>query len=409
MRPGFLTASIAWRYLRAPKSHSAVNAISIISMVGVAVATSAIVCVLSVFNGFRGLLTEKLDTLAPDVVITPAAGKVFADGDSVRNILKTIPGVGTVMQTVTDNALAIVDAREMPITLKGVDFKTYPRLTQIDSITLGRTPVSTLTAGDAVASVGVAHQLGIRTVGEPMLVFAPRREGRVNMANPVESFISDSVRIADVFQAYQSDYDEKTVLCDIDLARSMFQYTGEATSVEVNARPGVKPDDLARDIAARLGPSAVVRDRYRQQDLNFRMVEIEKWVTFMMLTFILVIATFNIVTTVCMLVLDKQKSMHTLRALGMRRGLIARIFASESVYVSMGGALAGVALGLVLCLLQQHFGLIRLAGDPANMVITAYPVRVEPIDILWALLPPFVLGLLTAAIAATFAKQKIKS
>lgn len=404
-----LPARIALRYLRAPKSHSAVSAISIISVVGVAVATAAIVCVLSVFNGFRSLLSDKLDILAPDVLVTPAQGKTFADGDSIASLIKTVEGVETVMPSVNDNALAIVGTREMPVALRGIDPAVYPKITAIDSIMLGGTQTASLSPGMAMASVGVARQLGIHTPDETMLIFAPRREGRVNLANPISSFITDSVAVADVFQAMQSEYDEKTVICDISTARALFQYDTEATAIEVKTAPGADPDKVAGEIAAKLGPSAVVKDRFRQQEINFRMVSIEKWVTFLLLIFILIIASFNIISTLCMLIIEKQPSMSTLSAIGMSRKRIGKTFWWESVFVSMAGGIAGLMLGLLLCLLQQHFGLIKLGGDPDSLVITAYPVKVEWTDLIVASVPVVVIGLLSAAIAAAFARSRVSN
>lgn len=402
-----LPARIAYRYLRAPKAHSAVSAISIISVVGVAVATAAIICVLSVFNGFHSLLSEKLDILAPDILVSPAQGKTFADADSVADLLRDVEGVAIAMPSVTDNALAIVNSREMPITLKGIDPAVYPSITAVDSILLGTTRISTLTPGDAVASVGVARQLGIYETGQPMFIFAPKREGRVNLANPMASFITDSVAVADVFQALQSDYDEKTVICDISTARELFQYDTEATDIEIKTAPGADIGKTASRIASLLGPSAVVKDRFRQQEINFRMVSIEKWMTFLLLIFILIIASFNIISTLCMLIIEKQGSMSVLSSLGMSRRRIGSVFSWESIFVALIGGVSGIALGIVLCLLQQHFGLIKLGGDPDSLVIQAYPVKVEYTDVLLALLPVLLIAFATAAIASRFAKSRI--
>lgn len=401
-----LPPRIAWRYLRAPKSHSAVSAIAAVSVVGVAVATAAIICVLSVFNGFRSLLVEKLDIMAPDVEVTPARGKVFADADSLAAAVASVEGVESVMPTVTDNALAIVDSREMPVTLKGIDPALYASHTTIDSIIMGGSRIADLPPDRAVVSIGVARQLGIYETGVPMLVFAPRREGRVNMANPMASFLTDSVEVADVFQAMQSDYDEKTVICDISLARRLFQYDTEATSLEVKTRPGADTRAVAEAVARKIGPQAEVKDRFRRQEINFRMVSIEKWVTFLLLIFILVIASFNIISTLCMLIIEKQQSVATLSALGMGRRRIGAVFWWESIYVTLIGGFSGIILGLILCLIQQHFGIIKFAGDPGSLVIPAYPVRVEGTDILWALLPVMAVGLFTASVAAAFARSR---
>ena len=407
MIPNTLPARIAWRYLRAPKSHSAVSAIAAISVVGVAVATAAIICVLSVFNGFRSILSDKLDILAPDVMVTPSLGKTFADGDSLAAIIGETPGVEIALPTVVDNALAIVDSRERPITLRGVDFSRYPYVTRVDSIITGGRRLESLDSKEAVASVGVARQLGFYNGDVSMLIFAPKREGRVNLANPLASFLTDSVNVADIFQAMQTEYDENNVICDINVARDLFQYDTEATAIEVKAHPGTDITRLAGEISRRLGPDAVVKDRYRQQEMNFRMVEIEKWVTFLILIFILVIASFNIISTLCMLVLEKQQSMSTLLALGMSRRRIGSVFWWESMYVSLIGGISGVIIGILLCLLQEHFGLIRLGGDPSSLVIQAYPVKVELMDIVYSLIPVILIGLCTAWTASAFARSRL--
>lgn len=408
MKLSALPARIAWRYLRAPKSHSAVSAISIVSVVGVAVATAAIICVLSVFNGFRGLLNDKLDTLAPDVLITPAKGKTFANADSIAGIVADMPSVEEVMPAVVDNALAISESREMPVTLRGVDPEAYARITSVDSIIFEGAKMKDLTPADAVVSVGTGQQLAIYATGGTLLLFAPRREGRVNLANPMSSFLTDSVSVAGIFQAMQSDYDNNTVICDITTARNLFQYTTEATQLEVKATPGTDLPALASDIEISLGPNALAKDRARQQQTNFRMVEIEKWVTFLLLIFILLIASFNIISTLCMLIIEKQHSMATLSALGMSRKSIGATFWWESMYVSMSGGIAGIITGLALCLIQEHFGLIKLGGDPEAMIITAYPVAVEWGDVLIALAPVTIIGLAAASIASAFARSRIE-
>lgn len=403
-----LPARLAWRYLRAPKSHSAVSAISIISVVGVAVATAAIVCVLSVFNGFRGLLNNSLDTLAPDVIITPATGKTFTDTDSVLTIIKGVEGVEIAMPSVCDNALAIYEAREMPIYIRGVEPKLYARITSIDSILLDKASINSFSGDNAAISVGIARQLSIyEDSGVPLFIFAPKREGRVNLANPLMSFVTDSLTVKGIFQAMQSEYDENTVICDIDIARQLFQYDNEATAVEVKAKPGISPQLLADKIRQLLGNSTTVKDRMQQQEMNFRMISIEKWVTFLLMVFILLIASFNIISTLCMLIIEKQQSMATLASLGMTRRSIGNTFWWESIYVTLFGGISGVAAGIALCLIQEHFGIIKLSGDPSTMVVSAYPVAVEWGDVFLAIAPVIIIGLVTASISSAFAKSRV--
>ena len=407
MSRSLLALKIAWRYLVAPKSHGAVSAVSIISVVGVAVATAAIVIVLSIFNGFRYHLNSRLDSLTADVSVSPAYGKTISNGDSLAEILRMVPGVEIAMPEVTDNALVIADSREMPVILKGVVPEEFSKITAIDSILLDGNPIGDFNEGEASASVGVAQRLGMISAGESLFIFAPKRKGRVNLANPMTSFLSDSLSVGSIFRSMQIEFDENTVICDISTARTLFQYDDQATSIQIKGTQGQNPGLLAENIREILGPDYVVKDRVEQQEVNFRMVAIEKWITFLLLTFILVIASFNIISTLCMIILDKGASIITLSYLGMTKWRIGTIFRYESFLVTLWGALSGLVLGVVICLLQQHFSLIKLAGDPESLVMQAYPVRVEWLDLCITMVPVMVIGLLAAWISEAFAKSRL--
>lgn len=417
-------ARIALRYLTAKKSHSAVNAISIVSVCGMAVATAAIICVLSVFNGFREVMVSKLDSLSPDILITPARGKTLASPDSVIKAVGAVKGVALASPAVVDNALVISGTREMPVTLRGVVPADYRKVSLIDSILLqgGRflkpdergepsydewgleieCPV------ESVVSIGVAMQLGNVMPGDTLLLFAPRREGRVNPANPAASFVTGEGIVSGVFQSQQSDFDENNVVCDISTARRLFQYEGEeATEISVKCADDADVPGVAAKVAETLGDKYIVRDRLRQHENHFRMVAIEKWVSFLLLFFILVIASFNIISTLTMLVIDKQKALSTLAALGMSRGNIGSVFWWESVYVSIIGGAGGIALGVVLCLLQEKYGLLKLGADPSQLIVNAYPVSLEWGDVGLTLIPIALIGLATASISSSFAKTRI--
>lgn len=347
--------------------------------------------------------------MSPDVMVSPASGKTFADGDSLAAAVSTVDGVAIAMPMVADNALALAGSSEMPVRLLGVDPAAYRRITSLDSIMLdgGKAPLAG--SREAAAAVGTASQLALYEQGTPILLFAPRREGRVNLANPAASFISDSVALSGVYRADRSEVDANTMVCDIEVARMLFQYDAEATEVLVKAAPDVAPETLAGRIRDRLGKGYVVKDRLQQQAMDFRMIEIEKWVTFLLLFFILVIASFNIVSTLAMLVVEKQKSMLVMRAVGMPYSLIGRVFWWESVFVTVAGGIAGLALGVILSLLQEHFGLIRLAGDPSAMIVSAYPVALQWGDVALAFAPVALIGLAAAWVASRFARTRAKS
>lgn len=408
MRRGVLPLRIAWRYLTAPKSHGAVSAISIISVVGVAVATAAIVVVLSVFNGFRHYLNIRLDTLIPDITVSPSYGKTFENGDSLASELMKLPGVALAMPEVSDNALVIADSKEMPVKLKGVKPEMFSQITSIDSLLMDGRPIAADSPKESSIAVGVAQRLGLYAAGDTIFIFAPKRYGRVNMANPLSSFITDSIHVGSVFRSMQTEFDENTVIADIELARELFQYDTEATSILIKTLPGEDISHVAASLNEQLGEDYIVKDRMQQQEVNFRMVRIEKWITFLLLTFILLIASFNIISTLCMLILDKGGALHTLTYIGMSKAKVGRIFWWESILVTLWGAVAGLILGLCVSLLQEKYELIKLSGDPDSLVIHAYPVRVEWLDLGATAIPIVIIGLIAAWISQAFAKARLK-
>lgn len=401
---------IALRYLFGKKSHSAVNAIAIVSVAGVAVATAAVVCVLSVFNGFQTVLTERLDTLSPDIIVTPREGKTIADGDSLATEISKIKGVAVATPTLTDNALGFYNGRETPITLKGVVAEEYSKVTSIDSLLIaGGTPLNQSEASNpGLLSIGLAYKLSMFDYSHPLMVFAPKRTGRFNPANPAAAFVMDSVYVADVFQSLQDTYDENCVFTDIAFVRDLLLYDREATAIEIKASPEANPGRLTDEIATRIGNGYIVKDRLMQQDVNFRMVQIEKWMTFLLLFFILVIASFNIVSTLSMLVLEKQDSMRTMSAIGMHRGQIASVFRWESILVSLFGAAVGLLLGAILCLLQEKFGFITIANGGVEGTAMAYPVKLKVTDLLVTLVPIALITAVCACVAGRFAKSRMQ-
>lgn len=415
---------IAWRYLISKKSHSAVGAISAVSICGMAVATAAIICVLSVFNGFRDVIASRLDAMSPDIMVTPAKGKVFSNPDSVAAVLSAMDGISLVMPSLTDNALAICGNREMPVTIKGVNMQSYRKLTALDSLLLSNsTEAEDLSNGaeaeaeakenaeakaEAYLSIGAASGLA-SSPGQEMLLFTPRRIGRVNLSNPAASFITDSVTVADVFRTDQSEFDENLVIIDIDLARNLLQYDNEASALEILTDKKIASEKIAAAIESKLGEKFIVKDRMQQQEMNFRMISIEKWVTFLLLFFILIIASFNVISSLSMLVIEKQKSISTLRAIGFSTRGIGSIFFWESIFVTSCGGMAGILLGVSLTLLQQHFGFIKLQGDPSTLTVASYPVILNPTDILVTLIPILTIGIATAFITAAFARSRSRA
>lgn len=404
-----LPLHIALRYLRSKKSHSAVNIISIVSVCGVIVATAAIVCVLSVFNGFSKLIHSKLSMLDADIAITTTLGKTIADADSVAAVARGVAGVEMALPVVEDNALAMFFNYQMPVTLKGVP-NGYDSLTNIRSTIIdGKYLLDDGISQYSVIAIGPALSLNVRPDYLKMVsLYTPRRRGNINLANPATALRSDSVFVSGVFQIEQNKYDRSTMFVSIEMARRLFDYTTQATAVELRLAPGANEPAVMAALNDALGEQYVVKNRLMQQAEAFRMVNIEKWVTFLLLGFILVIATFNVIGALSLLIIEKTDSIDTFRNLGASNKLISRIFVMEGWVISLTGAVLGIALGLVLCLLQEHFGLIEMQGNAATLIITAYPVAVQWTDVLVVLALSVAVGALTSLVTKLIMRRKLR-
>ena len=405
-----LPLRIAWRYLVSKKGHQAVNIISIVAVCGVVVATAALICVLSVFNGFRGLIMGKLAMLDPQVAITATVGKTVADADSVIDAVTAIPGVERAIPVIEDQALAIYAQMQMPVRLKGVP-DDYNTMNGMDSVIVdGQWKMSDQVSRFAVVGAGPAVRLMVRSEFLGMVrLYAPQRQGRVNVANPMGAFRQDSVFVSGIFQLQQNSYDADLIYVPLDMAQELFDYETEATQIEVKLAPSASERQVMDGISHALGSGYQVKNRLMQQREAYRLVNIEKWMAFLLLAFILVIATFNVISTLSLLIIEKDDSIATLRALGANDRQISRIFVLQGWLITLAGAVTGVVIGLVLCLCQQQFGWLRLSGDPANMIISAYPVEVQWTDVLVTLALVAAVGLLTSMVTALIMRRRLKS
>lgn len=375
---------IARRYLFSKKSTNAINVISGISVVGVAVASMALVVTLSVFNGFHDMVASFFTQLDPQLKITPAKGKTAASNDSTLMRIRQLDEVAVATDVLEDQALAVYGDRQQMVTIKGVD-DNYDKLTHIRQILEGDGDYA-LHAADmnyGILGLGVAYQLGIGyTYREPLKIYAPRREGQINMANLQDGFVEDELYSPGVlFSIKQGKYDKRYIITAIQFTRNLFDRDGELTSLELRLKPGSNFERVKARIQEMAGTRFVVRDRYEQQEDTFRIMKVEKLMAYIFLTFILVIACFNIIGSLSMLMIDKRNDVVTLRNLGASDRQIIRIFLFEGRMISAIGAVIGIAIGLLLCLLQQQFGLIGLGSTEGSFVVDAYPVSVHPWDI----------------------------
>lgn len=390
---------IAVRYLLSRKSMGAVNVISRISVAGVAVATAATLCVLSVFNGFSELAASRLSKLDPELRIEPAEGKTIADADSLAAAIGALEGVSRAIPVVEERALAVYDGRQMPVTMMGVA-DSFGDMTAIDDIIIDGEYLQA--DGDyccATLSVGSAISLAARPGFRAMLrLYVPRRRGRVNPANPLASFRADSLIVSGVYELEQSEYDADRVIVPLQVARRLLDYTTEATAIAVGTGRSDASATASR-LRAALGPDFIVKNRLQQQEQSFRMIAVEKWITFVMLAFIVVVASFNVVSTMSMLIIEKRDNMATLSAMGATPRMIRGIFMWESWLISLAGGLAGIALGVALCLAQEWGGFIKLGGDPSQLSVTVYPVSLSGADIIVVLAMTAAVGLLIGLVA----------
>ena len=403
-----LPLKIACRYLVSKKGHQAVNIISIVAVGGVVVATAALICVLSVFNGFRGLIMGKLAMLDPQIAITATLGKTINDADSVIEVVSALPGVERAVPVIEDQALAIYAQLQMPVRLKGVP-DDYNTMNQMDSVIVdGQWKLRDQVSRYAVAGAGPAVRLMVRPDFLGMVrLYAPQRQGRVNIANPMGAFRQDSLFVSGIFQLQQNSYDADLIYVPLEMARELFDYETEATQVEVKLAPGANEQEAMSAISQALGNSYQVKNRLMQQREAYRLVNIEKWMAFLLLAFILVIATFNVISTLSLLIIEKDDSIATLRALGANDRQISRIFVLQGWLITLVGAMTGVVIGLLLCLGQQRYGWLRLSGDPANMIINAYPVEVQWTDVLITFALVAAVGLLTSMVTALIMRRRL--
>ncbi len=399
-----LALRIAARYLFSKKSHSAINVISIISVCGVAIITAALICTLSVYNGFTHLIGSLLSEIQPDIKILPASGKTLDGNDTLWSEIAAWDDVALLSPVIEETALAVYD-RQLPVVVKGIP-DNYDELTGLShTIVTGEYMLRDSIVSYAIIGAGVAVRLEAGVAySRPIELYAPHRRGRVNIANPAASFTSRRFFVSAAFYSNQAPYDDNVVYIPIDEARVLFDYPTEATAIELRCADGVSVERVVQQLEKKLGSNYVVQDRYKQNGESFRWMQIEKWITFLILVFILLIAAFNIVGALSMLIVDKKENIATLRNLGADNRLIVRIFMTEGWLISMIGALSGLVIGVLLCWLQQEFGLLRL-GESGAFIVDAYPVRLEWGDTLVVTAVVLLLGMLTASFPARMLRR----
>lgn len=403
---------IAKRYLFSKKSHNAINVISGVSVCGVALATLALVCTLSVFNGFQDLVTTMFTAFDPELKITAVSGKVFDAQDDRIQSLKQMPEVEVFSESLEDNVMVQYKDRQAMAVIKGVE-DNFSQLTAIDSILYGRGEMVLHDEVVAYAIPGIELVsilgTGVRFL-DPLEIYAPKRGSKINVASPASSFNSDYLHSSGlVFAVNQQKYDASYILTSLKFARDLFQYDTEVSSIELKLKEGANINKVQGRIASMLGKDFQVLNRYEQQADTYRIMEVEKLISYLFLTFILLIACFNVIGSLSMLIIDKRADVVTLRNLGANDKIIKRIFLLEGCLISFLGALIGVVLGVALCLVQQEFGLISLgSGDSAGaFVVDAYPVNVQLTDVLLVLLTVLVISFFSVQYPVRYLSRRL--
>ena len=388
---------IAKRYLFSKKSHNAINVISAISVCGVALATLAMVCTLSVFNGFQDMVATFFTAFDPQIKITSVKGKVFDGSEPVFAEIRTMPEVAVYSESVEDNAMVQYKGRQAMAVIKGVE-DNFDKLTPIDSILFGR---GELILHDEVVDYAIPGLQLLSTLGtgirflDPLEIYAPKRGSRINMSNPMSSFVSDQLFSSGLtFTVNQEKYDASYIITSIGFARRLFQYTNEVSAVNLRLTQDADENTVIKKLKEKLGDDFRVQNRYEQQADTFRIMEIEKLISYIFLTFILMIACFNVIGSLSMLIIDKTNDVQTLRNLGASDSQIVRIFLFEGRMISFIGAVSGVIIGLALCLIQQEYGIISL-GTAGSFIVDAYPVSVHAWDVVLVFATVLIVGFIS--------------
>lgn len=386
---------VARHYLFSRKKTHAINVISIISVIGVAVATMALVIVLSVFNGFQDLMASFFTNFDPQLKVVPTEGKTRPSDDPILTEIRKLPQVDVATETLEDQALAVYNGNQAMVMVKGVD-DNFAELTHITDIVYGEGTFDLHTANLEIGTPGIrlAQTLGLGTRWQNYLhIYAPARNGQLDLSDPTSGFVEDSLFSSGlVFNVKQSKYDKNYILTSIGFARNLFGQQGMLSALEIRLKAGSNLEAVKKEMQKIAGTKYKVLDRYEQQAGTYKIIKVEKFMAYLFLTFILIVACFNIVGSLSMLIIDKKDDAQTLSSLGATNHQIRQIFLFEGRMISVIGAVLGIALGLLLCGLQQAFGFVRMGGSDGTFVVNAYPVSVHYVDVFFIFITVIVVG-----------------
>ncbi len=386
---------IARRYLFSKKSHNAINIVSGISVAGVAVVTAAMVIVLSVFNGFEGLVISLYNVFEAPIVVKPAEGKTLELSLIPTAEILATEGVIGYVEVLEESCLLRYRDKQYFARIKGVS-DNFLELTDIDSMVVdGDAFMHVNGAPAALMGSGVAYHLSANPNDplNPLEVYVPKRGSSATL-DPSKAFNVKHIYTTGIF-SIQADFDLTYVLTPIKFARELLDHEGRVSSLELALNPTADMEAVREEIQAKLGSAYVVKDRFQQNETLYKIMKSEKWAVFMILSFILMISIFNVIGSLTMLILEKKKDINILRSMGATEQTIQRIFVLEGIFISMIGAVGGLVLGLLVCWAQIQFEIIKL-NSGGNYIVQAYPVEVQPMDVLSVFLVVATIGLLAA-------------
>jgi ABC-type lipoprotein release transport system permease subunit len=392
-----LAFNIALRYLFAKKSQNIINVISMISVIGILTGSAALIVVLSVFNGLHGFIGSLYSSFDPDIKVSTVKGKVFSLDSVDVDKIKNIPGIASYSEILEDNALLKFGKRQMPGTIIGVD-DNYHKVTGIDTIMYdGNFRTKYKNENQGVLGYVLADQLSVRlNFVTPLSMYAPRRTGRINMANPQNAFRTEYISPVGIFMVKQIEYDSQYLIINIAQARRLFEYDSTVvSSLILKLKDYNRAGDIKKQLNAILGNGFKIADRQEQHAAFYKMMQLEKLMAFLILSFILLIAAFNIIGTLSMLIFEKKESIFTFRSMGATKRMITRIFLFEGWMISLVGVAAGLVMGIVLVLIQQNYGLLKFQGG-GSFIVDAYPVALDWTDVIVVLVTVSTIGLLGA-------------
>ncbi len=400
---------MARRYLFSKKSHNLINVISLVSMVGLGVGTAALIVVLSVFNGFENVISSLYHTFNPDFAITAKQGKTFHYTQFPVEKVQQLPGVAQVVQVVEEDALFKYGDKQYIGKIMGLS-PNYMKVNMLDTMMQSGTfELQSGTGNFAVVGAGVAWYLGINTRDTRRLltVLVPRR-GNASSFNFQNAFVREVIPPVGIFSV-QQDFDQKYVLVPLRFARELLNYKDEVTSLEVFLKKGVSAEAIQKKMENIAGPEFVIKNRFEQNETLFKIMKSEKMAVFLILVFILILSSFNMIGSVAILIVEKMKDLAVLKSMGADMHTLRQIFLRQGILISLLSAFSGLLIGFVILWLQQRFGLVRLGSGNGGFIIDAYPVQMRLLDFVYVFITVFVIGLVAAWYPVRFLLKDYKN